>query len=477
MPRKLFRQSADFIKQLFNQSLMVFVVIAVIVVSAALSIYRDPPVGSVEFAPPKLVNDSVCVAWQNQYSSAKSTIYSVNGALASQNRELNVEVDDRAFTLKEGFFRSFAMAPGATDRVLADGDDAPLLSNFVFASEAPRNLVGFAVDYCRAPQATWWFNGITTTAGFGATLVMVNPDNTDTVVSIEAFSINGKYELGENRRIVIPGSSTRIMDLSEVMPGVKSASISIKSLDGRIVANVQSEVINGLKSRGRTYLTPLLAPAKDVVIGRIPITAKDAKLHLIATEEDAVITVVAHTASGEFALEGLNGVLLGKKKQTVFDLSRAQSGEALSLSIKSDKPILASASFFTKNRGLGDYEVVAGITAIKTSSTFLVPGSVSKAILVLGSLQDETLTVTQRTAGKVDWVQLVSVPAGKFLNNAISKKLTPGSVVTVETQDGDFYATVVFAKNSAAGETTSILSLIDPESQVSRGVRLTLAIS
>lgn len=456
---------------------MLFIVIAVVLVSAVLSILRDPAVGSVEFAPPKLVNDSVCVAWQNQFSSAKSTIYSVNGALGSETKELNVEVDDKAFSLKEGYFRSFSMTPGSTDRVLADGDDAPLLSNFVFASEAPRNLVGFASDYCRAPQATWWFNGITTTAGYGASLVMFNPDNTDTIVSIEAFSTDGKYELGENRRIVIPGSSTRLMDLSEVMPGVKSASVFIKSLDGRIVANIQSEVINGLKSRGRSYITPLPSATKEVVIGRIPITAKDAKLHLVATEEDAVITVIAHTASGEFALEGLNGVLLSKHKQNIFDLSRAQSGEALSLSIKADKPILASASFFTKNRGLGDYEVVAGVGPIKTSSTFLVPGSVTNATLILGSLQDETLKVTQRTAGKVDWVQMVTVPAGKFLSKAIEKPFTPGSVVKVETEAGVFYATVVFTKNSAAGPTTSVLSLIDPESQVSRGVRLTLAIS
>lgn len=477
MIKKLFQQLAAMIKQLFSQSLMIFIVIGVVVVSAVLSFYRDPVVGSVEFAPPKLVNDSICVAWQNQFSSAKSSIYTVNGGLEDSERELSVEVDDKAFSLREGFYRAFSMNPGSTDRVLADGKDAPQLSNFVYASEAPRNLVGYAADYCRSPQASWWFNGITTTAGFGATMVMINPDNTDTIVSIDAFSLNGKYELGENRRVVIPGSSTRFLDLSEIMPGLKSASIHIKSLDGRIVANVQSEVIRGLKSRGRSYITPLPDLAKEVVIGRIPITAKEAKLHLVSPDEDAVVTVIAHTASGQFALEGLNGVLLSKEKNYIFDLSRAQSGEALSLSIQSDKPILASASFFTKNRGLGDFEVVAGVPPIKSSSTFVVPSSAAKATLVLGSLQDKSLTVTQRTAGKIDWVQNLLVPAGKFLSNAIAKSLKAGSVVTIESEEGEFFATVVFTKSSAAGETTTVLTLIDPQSQVSRGVRLTLAIS
>jgi hypothetical protein len=91
-------------------------------------------------------------------------------------------------------------------------------------------MPGFAVDVCRAPQSNWWFNGVTTTAGYGATLVMVNPDNTDTVVAVEAFSPQGQYELGENRRLVIPGNSTRIIDLTEVMPGLKSASLLMKLL-------------------------------------------------------------------------------------------------------------------------------------------------------------------------------------------------------------------------------------------------------
>jgi hypothetical protein len=474
---KYFGHFREIVKRLFNESLMLFIVIALIVVSAGLSFWRNPTVGSVEFAPPKLVNDSICVAWQNQFSSARSTLYSVNGALNSQADGLNIDVDGRAITLSEGFTRSFSMTPGSSDRVLADGKDSPLLSNFVFASEAPKNMAGFALDVCRAPQSIWWFNGITTTAGYGATLVMVNPDNTDTVVSVEAFSESGQYELGENRRLVIPGASTRIIDLSEVMPGVKSASISIKSLDGRIVANVQSEVIKGLKSRGRSYITPVQDSAKEVVITRIPITAKYPKLHLLATDGDAVIRVTAHTASGDFVLEGLNGFLLNKEVQKVVDLTRAQSGEALSLTITSDKPVLASASYFSRNNGLGDYEVVTGLPAIKAHTTFVVPTTVPKTTLILGSKQDVTLEVTLRMAGVVKWTQNVSIPAGDFLTQPLTSPLVPGSVITIQSQGGDFYATAIFMKQSRVGQISTSLQLIDPESQVSRGVRLTLAIS
>ncbi len=477
MITKLIRNSRVIVKQLFDESLMLFIVIALILVSAGLSFWRHPTVGSVEFAPPKLVNDSICVAWQNQFSSAKSALYSVNGALNSDEPKLNVEVNGNAFALDEGNFRAISIAPGTSDRVLANGTDSPLLSNYVFASEAPKNMPGFAVDVCRAPQSTWWFDGIATTAGFGASLVMVNPDNTDTVVSVSAFSQSGRYQLGENRRLVIPGAAMRVLDLTEIMPGVKSASLFIKSLDGRIVANVQSEVINGLKSRGRSYITPVQSASKDLVITRIPITAKFPKLHLLATEEDAVITVTAHTVSGDFALEGLNGLLLNKQQQKVVDLSRAQGGEALSLTIVSDKPILASASYFSRNNGLGDYEVVAAVPAIKAHSTFVVPSSVTKTTLILGSLQDANLKVTARVAGKVKWVQKVFVPAGKFLNQALANPLTAGSVITIETEDSEFHAAVIFGKRSSAGEISAVLPLIDPESQISRGVRLTLAIS
>lgn len=477
MFNKYFEEFRQIVKKLFGESLMLFIVIALIVVSAGLSFWRNPTVGSVEFAPPKLVNDSVCVAWQNQYSSARSTLYTVNGALGSEAPELNVDIDGRAIDLAEGFARTFSMTPGSSDRVLADGQDSPLLSNFVFVSEAPKNMAGFAVDVCRAPQANWWFNGVTTTAGYGATLVMVNPDNTDTVVAIEAFSPAGKYQLGENRRLVIPGDSTRIIDLTEVMPGVTSASVLIRSLDGRIVANVQSEVIKGLKTRGRSYITPVRDSAKDIVITRIPITAKFPKLHLLATDGDAVINVTAHTASGDFPLEGLNGFLLNKNKQKVVDLTRAQSGEALSLIITSDKPVLASASYFSRNNGLGDYEVVAGLPAIKTHTTFVVPSSVPKTTLILGSKEDVTLEVTLRIAGVVKWSQNVSVPAGEFLTQPLTSPLVAGSVVTIESQGGEFFATAIFMKRSSVGEISTMLPMIDPESQVSRGVRLTLAIS
>ena len=477
MISKYVNKLRDIIKLLFSESLMIFIVIAVIAISASLSFWRNPTVGSVEFAPPKLVNDSICVAWQNQFSSAKSALYTVNGALNSESEELNVDVDGRTINLAQGLYRSYAMTPGSSDRVLADGKDSPQLSNFVFATEAPKNMPGFAVDVCRAPQSNWWFNGVTTTAGYGATLVMVNPDNTDTVVAVEAFSPQGQYELGENRRLVIPGNSTRIIDLTEVMPGLKSASLLIKSLDGRVVANVQSEVIKGLKSRGRSYITPVQNSAKEIVISRIPLTANFPKLHLLATDEDAVITVTAHTSSGEFVLHGLNGFLLSKNKQKLIDLSRAQGGEALALTISSDKPVLASASYFSPNRGLGDYEVVVGVPAIKTQTTFVVPSGVTKTALVLGGLQDQTLQVTLRVAGQIKWSRTVSVVAGKFVNQVFATQLPPGSVVTVDSQDGEFYATAIFTKRSSIGEISAVLPMLDPESQVSRGVRLTLAIS
>ncbi|MEY2672288.1 MAG: hypothetical protein RLZZ508_165, partial [Actinomycetota bacterium] len=153
-----FNKFRDIVKQLFNESLMIFIVIGFILISSVLSFWRNPTVGSVEFAAPKLVNDTICVAWQNQFSSAKSTLFSVNGALNLASEELKVDVDGRAISLAEGFFRSFSMAPGASDRVLSDGEDSPLLTNFVFASEAPRNMAGYAADVCRTPQPTWWFN-------------------------------------------------------------------------------------------------------------------------------------------------------------------------------------------------------------------------------------------------------------------------------------------------------------------------------
>lgn len=472
-----FARLASLIKQLFNESLMLFIVIAVVIASAGLFFWRNPKVGSVEYAQPKLVNDSVCVGWQNQFSSARSTLYSVNGAVNSDIESTNIDVKGQAISLAEGFFRSFPINPGSSSRVVADGQDSPLISNYVFSSELPKNMPGFAADVCRAPQAEWWFNGITTLAGYGATLVMVNPDNTDTVVSIQAFSLEGNYQLGENRRVVIDGDATRVLDLTEIMPGVKSASLLIKSVDGRIVANVQSEVIKGLKSRGRSFVGPVYKPAKEIVINRIPINATSPKLHLLATEEDTYVTVTAHTASGSFVVEGLNGVFLDKNKQRLVDLTRAQGGEALSLTISADKPLLASASYFSKNRGLGDYEVVPGVSAIKQHTTFVVPSSAVKTTLVLGSIEGSNLKVTLRDKGVVKWIQNVSVGQTQFLSQALANPLPAGSVVTIESLDNEFYASAIFTKKAVNGDNSAVLTLIDPESQVSRGVRLTLAIS
>ncbi|MEN9692616.1 MAG: hypothetical protein RLZZ330_260 [Actinomycetota bacterium] len=465
------------IKQLFNESLMLFIVIAVVLASAGLFLWRNPKVGSVEFAQPKLVNDSICIGWQNQFSSSRSTLYSVNGALHSDVDATNIDVEGQAIALAEGFYRTFPVNPGSSSRVVADGKDSPLISNYVFATELPKNMPGFAADVCRAPQSEWWFNGISTLAGYGATLVMVNPDNTDTVVSIQAFSLDGSYQLGENRRVVIGGDATRVLDLTEIMPGVKSASLLIKSVDGRIVANVQSEVIKGLKSRGRSFVGPVYKPAKEIVINRIPINATSPKLHLLAVEEDTYVTVTAHTASGSFVVEGLNGVFLDKNKQRMIDLTRAQGGEALSLTISADKPVLASASYFAKNRGLGDYEVVPGVIAIKQHTTFVVPISASKTTLVLGSIQGSNLQVTLRSKGVVKWVQNVEVGQTQFLSQAIANPIPAGSVITIESQDNEFYASAIFTRKASNGDNSSMLTLIDPESQVSRGVRLTLAIS
>ena len=213
------------------------------------------------------------------------------------------------------------------------------------------------------------------------------------------------------------------------------------------------------------------------MIARIPITAKLPKLHLIATDDDAVITVTAHTPSGSFVVDGLNGVLLTKGKQKIVDLTRAQGGEALALTVSSDEPVLATATYFSRNRGLGDYEVVTGVPAIKEHSTFVVPSGASKVALILGGKQDAKLKVTVRTAGEVKWVKEVSVVANSFVTQVFENRIVAGNVVTIESEDSEFYATAIFMKSSSVGEISAALPLIDPESQVARGVRLTLAIS
>jgi hypothetical protein len=63
------------------------------------------------------------------------------------------------------------------------------------------------------------------------------------------------------------------------------------------------------------------------------------------------------------------------------------------------------------------------------------------------------------------------------LTQPLTSPLVSGSIVTIESQGGEFFATAIFMKQSSVGEISTMLPMIDPESQVSRGVRLTLAIS
>lgn len=131
--------------------------------------------------------------------------------------------------------------------------------------EAP-GFRGFAAAVCGEPSGSTWLVGGATTVGRSTSLLLANPTDVPSRVSLAIFGENGKVVAPGLTGIVVPAHGQRVLSLAGFAPGVVSPVVHVTARGGRVVAELQQSIVRGLDAVGVELIGGGTEPEPSLVI-------------------------------------------------------------------------------------------------------------------------------------------------------------------------------------------------------------------
>jgi hypothetical protein len=441
--------------------------------SMILMLLARPISAEQEIQSQQLISDAVCLGWNEQFSATSQKVYAING---SETRLANTTIGSQAVELQPRAVFAIDNFKNQKVRIITQGNAANSVNEFHLVREARKGKAGAALETCRGPAAQWWFSGLKTTAGFGAQLVLGNPDNTDVVVALRAFTRDGEFVLAENRRVVVPGDSVRVIDLTRTIPAQNSAALEVSAVDGRIVASVQVDAIQGVKSRGRSFIHAQKAPSESLYFASLPVDSADGTIHLLSPVGDAAVEVFAHTKDGSFPVAGSENIFLSEGIVQTVSLEKLGSRDISMISVQSDNPIVASMTFLALNARGGDWEAIAAIEEFGSQSAIVIPDGASSVSLQLYSRVGDFVTIRHFHQKRLVWESRVEVSKETLKVVSLPKRAVLRGQLVISSGNAKTVAGATFRFQSGSGTLHTALGFTNPLSEIAPAFRLRLLV-
>ena len=458
---------------LIRISWVIPLVLVVSTASLVLMLLARPISSSQEVQSQQLISDAVCLGWSEQFSEVTQKVYAIN---SSETRLANTTLGSQAIELQPRAVFTIDNFKSQKLRIITQGIAANSVSEFHYVRESKNGKSGAAIEACRSPLSEWWFGGLNTTAGFGTQLVLGNPDNTDVVVALRAFTQDGEFALAENRRIVVPGDSVRVIDLTRTIPAQNSSTLQVNAVDGRVVASVQVDVIQGVKSRGRSFIQGVMEGSELQYFASLPVDSVDGTIHLLSPLGDAAVEIYAHTKDGSFPVAGSENIFLSEGVVETLSLNQLGSRDVSMLSVQSDVPVVASLTFLAINSRGGDWEAISPIQEFGSQSSVVIPDGASKVSLQMYSPVGDTLSVRHFYQKRLIWESRVVVDAETLKVLTVPKRGVLRGQIVISSTNSKSVAGATFRFSSRAGTLHTALGFSNPLSEISPAFRLRLVV-
>ena len=255
------------------------------------------------------------------------------------------QVDDPAQSL---------VAPGDSAEVVAESQRRPPLEVRTSGSLAPGLVAaqvtqdsfderrGLASTACLGPDTSWWFVGGGSGAGRQTQLVLVNPESSPAEIDVVVSGPEGEITTPSLRGVVVDPRSRVVVRLTRVAPRVPAVAWHVTTRSGRVVAAVSDIEIEGFVPRGADWIPPSADPATRVLIpGVIPGEGGRQLLVHAPGDIDATVKVRLITEDGAYVPAALSEVDVPAGTVTAVDLDGALDGQAATVDLSSDVPIVA----------------------------------------------------------------------------------------------------------------------------------------
>jgi hypothetical protein len=262
---------------------------------------------------------------------------------------------------------SAIQVPGGQAQINAFGKRLPAIRAYGVGSLAPGLIAnqwgrdprgsgrGMASTACASAGSDFWFVGGGAIAGRQTRVVLVNPDETPAVVDVIVHGTDGLIDAPAGKGLVIKGLDRAVVRLDVLAPGIKATAVHVIARAGRVGASVADEQMSGLDAIGTDWIPQSTAPATRLFVpGVMP--GKGPRVLSIVTPgiDDATVRLRVISPSGTFAPADHERIDVPGESVVSLDLSDVIGGDAATLEVTSDVPVVAGMRQFFGGKGVQD---------------------------------------------------------------------------------------------------------------------------
>ncbi|CAN5129540.1 DUF5719 family protein [soil metagenome] len=295
-------------------------------------------------------------------------------------------------------------APGANGVLLAGSQSLQVTDG---------ELVGLASSECAEATPDSWLVAGSTTTGRTSFVVLSNPSDVVSSVTLAIFGETGLISAPGTSGITVQPHSQRVLSLAGFAPNMVSPVIHVVSTGGNVLASLQSSVIRSLTPGGVDVAGPTAGPALTQTISGVQVVSTSAIAERAtdpaASDLPATLRVYVPGAAGATLAVTLKSETLGVADTTVNYSATggivtefpfpSLTDDTYSITVASDQPVVVGARSAVVSGGI-DYAWYQSSPALAGSFVFATAtGPNPKLQLVNTGQTDAAVTVTPTAGG------------------------------------------------------------------------------
>ena len=315
--------------------------------------------------------------------------------------------------------------PGATD-----GSATPVSgAQSQIAAEA--DVAGLAAATCTPASAESWLVGGSSDIGRTTLILLGNPSAVDANVTLEVFGAAGRIDAPGAAGIVVASGTQRVVALTGLAPNEPTPVVRVTSEGGQVAAALQQSTVRVLTPGGVEVQGPTAAPATDLVVPGLVVSAPAAPgassdtasvddrataLRLFAPGAEAADVVITATRENSKDEPIVIDATIQPGVPGEIALAGLPAGE-FSLEITSTEPVVAAARSNSRSGALEDFAWFGATPVLDDEAAFTVPTGPGQKLHVFNPTGSEA-AVTLTDADGTETSAKVAAGAGATIGVA-----------------------------------------------------------
>ena len=244
------------------------------------------------------------------------------------------------------------------------------------------DIQGMSAEACASPTWNQWLVGGSTATGRQTSIVLANPGEQQTRVTLDVYGAEGPVTAAANSGVVIDPGSAEVVDLASISVGNAAPAVRVTSEGGPVAAFLQQTTIRTLDPGGIDTTGATVAVSGEQTFLGIPIAAGHTHLddeqhvdagpvlRLLPDGDDTEAEVTFASDDGDPIT-----TTLGLTDGRVTELPLEELGEGVyAITVESDVPVAAGVRFTpTAGASEEDFAWMAPARAIDGEVRFELP--------------------------------------------------------------------------------------------------------